>query len=82
MIYYIVKAQKTPINSKIIDGICALDKVAQFTDNIDMCDVVVCQKGWTRSKSAIDDWLKAKELGITIKEGNVFIDKYKIKLNN
>lgn len=81
MKYYILKPQKAPIKDEIMKGICSLDKTAQFTDSIDNCNIVVCQKGWTRSKSAIEDWLKAKELGITIKEGNVFTDKYKVKIN-
>lgn len=81
MKYYIIKPSSHKIDQLLIEGIKRMDKEADIVKTLDEADICVLQKGWTKSKICIAEEHSAREKGKKIREGYIYIDKYKVKLN-
>lgn len=82
MKYYIIKPKKDNIDTKLIEGIKSIDRNAEITDVIDECDVAVLQKGWTRSKTAVQERNhQCFERNKSCREGNVYLERYAVHVN-
>ena len=82
MKYYIIKPTNNKIDENIINGIKELDKNAEIVYTLEDCDIVVLQKGWTRSKNACDERNRAYfELKKPCKEAHIYLTYETIHLN-
>ncbi len=81
MRYYIIKAQSVSVNEKIVDGIKESDKGAVIVNAPDDCDIAVLQKGFTRSKVAVAEMKRLRESGKPCVEGNLYLDRYRVKIS-
>jgi len=70
MKYYVIKKRSEKIQENLIEGIRDIDPSPEFVDALEDCDIAVMQRGWTRSKAAVDEWNRALHvLGKTCSEG-------------
>lgn len=81
MKYYIIKPKSHDINQSLINGIKERDGYAAIVKHLIESDIVVLQKGWTRSKTAVKEMDVARILGKVVREGYNYTDKYKAHLN-
>ena len=82
MNYYIIKKKREKIREDILDGIFHIDKEANIVDSIEKADVAVLQQGWTRSRIAVAEQIRASQkLHIKCQEGYLYTDKYSVHLN-
>lgn len=79
MKYYIVKVGA--IDEKMINGIKRFDKKVEIVDNLNDCDIVVLQRGWTDSMEAIEEYNLACELHKRCNEGYIYVDEYTVRVN-
>ena len=81
MRYYIIKAQSVSVNEKIIAGIKESDESAVIVNSLYDCDIAVLQKGFTRSKVAVAEMKRLRESGKPCVEGNLYLDRYRVKIS-
>lgn len=81
MKFYVIKPKSAEIDERIIAGMLNIDPQGAAVSSLEECDIAILQKGWTRSKSAVQEYHKAHELHIPCREGYLYTDKYSIHLN-
>lgn len=81
MKFYVIKPKSAEVDERISVGMLNIYPQAVAVPSLEECDIVILQKGWTRSKSAVQEYHKAKELHIPCREGCMYTDKYSIHLN-
>ena len=82
MDYYIIKRKKEKIREDILDGIFHIDKDAKIVDSLEKADIAVLQQGWTRSRIAVAEQIRASQkLHIKCQEGYLYTDNYSVHLN-
>ena len=81
MKYYISKPVSHKLDESLIEGIKQVDSEAEFVKILNEADIVVFQKGWTKSKICVADYHLAKEKHIERREANLYIDNFSVKTN-
>lgn len=81
MKFYVIKPKSVEVDEQIVAGMLNIDPQAVAAPSLEECEIAILQKGWTRSKSAIQEYHKAHELHIPCREGYMYTDKYSIHLN-
>ena len=81
MKYYISKPKSHKLDEDLVDGIKSLDSETVIVDSLEKADVCVFQKGWTKSKTCVSEYHMARDKRIERKEGYLYKDKYRAKLN-
>lgn len=81
MKYYVSKPKSHKLNETMITGIKHMDSDAVFVNKLCEADICVMQHGWTKSKLCVKEYHLARELKITRREGYLYTDKYKAKIN-
>ena len=81
MLYYIIKPKDADIHEDLKDGIKSRDAEAQFVKKLELCDIAVLQKGWTRSKLAIIECDKAIALGKQPKEEYLYTYRFSAEVS-
>lgn len=81
MKFYVIKPKSAEIDEQIIAGMLNIDPQAAAVSSLKECDIAILQKGWTHSKSAVQEYHGARELRIPCREGYAYTDKYKVHLN-
>lgn len=76
MLYYIIKPKHAYIHDDLIDGIKRMDKDAKIVKKLELCDIAVLQKAWTRSKLAMIECDKAIALGKQLKEEYLYTYRF------
>ena len=78
---YVIKSKSAEIDERIIAGMLNIDPQTAAVSSLEECDIAILQKGWTRSKSAVQEYHRAREMHIPCREGYLYTDKYKVHLN-
>ena len=81
MKFYVIKPKSAEVDERIIIGMLNIDPYPAAVPSLEECDIAILQKGWTRSKSAVQEYHKAQELHIPCREGYMYTDKYSVHLN-
>ena len=81
MKFYVIKPKSAEIDERISAGMLNIDPYSTAVPSLEECDIAILQKGWTRSKSAVQEYRKAQELHIPCREGYMYTDKYSVRLN-
>ena len=81
MKYYIIKPASHKTDQLLIEGIKSMDNKADIVITLDEADICILQKGWTKSRICIAEEHSARAKGKKIREGYIYTDKYKVKLN-
>ena len=75
MKFYISKPKTHKKNEALITGIKALHPDAVFVNDIKDADVCVFQKGWTKSKTCVEEYHFAGNQKIKRVDGYIYTDK-------
>ena len=78
MKYYIIKPKSHDTNQSLINGIKERDGYAAIVKHLFESDIVVLQKGWSRSKTAAKELDAAIISNKVIREEGNYTDKYEI----
>ena len=81
MLYYIIKPKRANTHDDLIDGIKSIDAEARFVKKLELCDIAVLQKGWTRSKLAMIERDKAIVLGKQPKEEYLYTYRFSAEVS-
>ncbi len=81
MKFYVIKPKSAEVDERIVAGILNIDPQSAAVSSLEECNIAILQKGWTRSKSAVQEYHRARELHIPCREGYAYTDKYKVRLN-
>ena len=61
MKYYISKPVSHKLDESLIEGIKQVDSEAEFVKILNEADIVVFQKGWTKSKTCVAEYHLARD---------------------
>ncbi len=78
---YVIKPKSAEIDERIVAGMLNIDSQAVAVSSLKECDIAILQKGWTRSKNAVQEYHSARELHIPCREGYLYTDKYRAHLS-
>lgn len=81
MKYYISKPASYKLDELLIEGIKQMDSEAEFVKNLYEADIVVFQKGWTKSKICVADHHLARDKHIERREAYIYTDRFSAKTN-
>lgn len=57
---YVIKPKSAEIDERIIAGMLNIDPYPAAVLSLEECDIAILQKGWTRSKSAVQGAFELK----------------------
>ena len=78
---YVIKPKSAEVDERISTGMLNIDSHSAAVPSLEECDIAILQKGWTRSKSAVQEYHKARKMHIPCREGYLYTDKYRVHLN-
>ena len=78
---YISKPKSHKVNEQVIAGVKHCYGDIEIVKTIRDADMVVFQKGWTRSKACVAEYREVGRLQIKREEDYIFLDKYKVHTN-
>ena len=80
MKYYIIKPRSAECDNDLLSRIAEIDTSVTLVEDINDADICVLQKGFSKSKIAVNEYLYAIEHGIKCVEQYMY-DKVSVKLN-
>lgn len=78
---YISKPKSHKVNEQVIAGVKHCYGDIEIVKTIQDANMVVFQKGWTRSKVCVAEYREVGRLQIKYEEDYIFLDKYKVHTN-